>query len=175
MWLVLFIVLLVLLSHVADLRIQDKVLAVIVQKTPVGQVETWVNTLQNSTKHDIFAHRRDFYAELVFTEKAIIIFRMFKLGPIKLRTSMMVLAKGFDDVPLIDDFWYRMQAAMLYKLDSILIDGRRVLFECTYTMPQGYQFNRFIRLRYRKFLISDLRDNDAYKNVLLLNRHLQQK
>lgn len=172
MWLLLIFAILILLNHVADLRIRDKILAVIVQKTPIGQVETWVNALHNRYKYDVFARRRDFYAEIVFSEKAIIIFRMLKLGPIKLRGNVMVLAKSFDDIPQINDFWYRMQTGMLYRIDAIVIDGRRVLLECTYTMPSNRVCNRTIL---HKFVLSDLRDNDAYKNILLLHRHLLER
>lgn len=166
------IAILFLLFHIAELRTRHKILAVIAQKTPIAQVETWVNVLKNRYKYDIFAIRRDFYAELVFTEKAIIIFRMLKLGPIKLRSNVLVLAKNFDDMPRVDSFWYQFQTSMLYRIDSISIDGRRVFLECTYTMPPGRVYNRTILY---KFLIPDLRDNDAYKNMLLLHRHLHQK
>jgi hypothetical protein len=175
MWLIPVFVLLSMLIHMAYLRLRDKILATLVQKSLVAQVETWVNALKNDTKYDIFAQRWDFYAELLFTEKAIIIFRMFKLGPIKLRGNIIVLAKSFDDVPSINDFWYRMHTGMLHRIDSISIDGRRVLVESTHMMPTSYWFNRFIKMRYRKFLIADLKDNDAYKNILLLQRHLYSK
>lgn len=172
MWLLLIFAILILLNHIADLHIRDKILAVIVQKTPIGRVETWVNALHNRYKYDVFARRRDFYAEIVFSEKAIIIFRMLKLGPIKLRGNVMVLAKSFDDIPQINDFWYRMQTGMLYRIDAIVIDGRRVLLECMYTLPSNRVCNRTIL---HKFVLSDLRDNDAYKNILLLHRNLLER
>ena len=171
MWIILFLLTIFLLSHVADLRIRGKIMLVVNQKTPIGHIETWLNALHNRYKYHIFARRRDFYAELLFTEKAIIIFRMLKLGPIKLRSNVMVLAKSFEDIPQINDFWYRMQTGMLYRIDSIVIDGRRILLECTYIMPSNEVCNRTIL---HKFVISDLRDNDSYKNVLLLQRHLQE-
>lgn len=171
MWFFIFVVLLTLLNHLAESRIRKKVLGVVSQNSAFGQVETWVNSLRNRYKYEIFAMRHDFYAELVFTEKAIIIFGMFKLGSIKLRRGLMVLATSFEDMPQIDSFWYRLQTGMLYRIDSIVIDGRRVLLECTYTMPPGYWCNRTIQY---KFLIPDLRDNDAYKNVLLLHRHFHE-
>lgn len=160
-----------LLFHIAEWRNRHKILAVLNQKTPIGQVETWLNVLKNRYRHDVFAIRRDFYGELIFTEKAIIIFRMMKLGPIKLRSDTLILAKNFDDKPQVDSFWYQFQTGMLYRLDNIEIDGRRVLLECTYTMPPGMLCNRTILY---KFLIPDLRDNDAYKNMLLLHRHLRE-
>lgn len=88
--------------HIAEWRNRHQVLAVINQKTPIGQVELRLNVLKNRYKHNIFAIRRDFYGELIFTEKAIIIFRMLKLGPIKLRSDTLVLAKNFDDKPRVD-------------------------------------------------------------------------
>ncbi|MBK7897729.1 MAG: hypothetical protein IPJ90_23180 [Anaerolineaceae bacterium] len=172
MWLFFIILLLVLLNHFSDLRLRDKMLAATVQKSPIGQVEMWVNAMFNRYKHDVFSRRRDFYAELVFTEKAIIIFRMLKLGPIKLRSNMLILAKNFDDIPQVDGFWYWLQTGMLYRINSIVIDGRSILLECTLTMPPGSICNRTIL---HKFLLADLRDNNAYKNVLLLHRHISQK
>jgi hypothetical protein len=173
MWMVFAILLIMLvLNHFEELRIRGKILTEINQNAPIGHIQTWVNAMYNRYRLPVFARRRDFYAELIFTEQAIFILRMLKFGPIKLHSNILTLVKNHEDIPQIADFWYAFQTTMYYKIDSLVIDGRRILIECSYVSPpnQGY-----IKRYEHKFLISDLRDNDAYKNVLLLNRYLQQK
>lgn len=173
MWILLAILLVLFtLNHYGELRIRDKILAGINQETPIGQAESWVNATYNRYRLLVFAQRRDFYAELIFTQQAIFIFRMLKFGPIKLRSNILTLVKNYEDIPQINDFWYAFQTTMYYKIDSLFIDGRRILIECSYVSPPN---RGFIKRYEHKFVIPDLRDNDAYKNVLLLNRHLQQK
>jgi hypothetical protein len=172
MW-ILFTIFLILfaLNHYGELRIRNKILVEINQETPIGQAELWINATYNRYKLPVFAQRRDFYAEMIFTEQAIFIFRMLKLGPIKLRSNVLTLVKNDEDIPQINDFWYTFQTTMYYKIDSLFIDGRRILIECSYVSPPN---QGFIKRYEHKFLIPDLHDNDAYKNVLLLHRYLQQ-
>jgi hypothetical protein len=57
-------------------------------------------------------------------------------------------------------------------IDALLLDGRRVMIECSYVSRPTFGF---FKCREHKFLFPDLRDNDAYKNVLLLHRYFHQK
>ena len=172
MWIYLSIILVMLtMNHFWMLWVRNKILASIEQPEPIGEVQLWVLATYNQYRLPIFARRRDFYADVIFTEKMIFIFRMLKLGPIKLHNTIYYLVKRTDDLPPIHDFWFLRQTDMFYKIDALLLDGRRVMIECSYISRPTLGF---FKCREHKFLFPDLRDNDAYKNVLLLHRHFHQ-
>lgn len=161
--------------HFWLLQVRRLILAEIKQVAPLGKVELWVGATNNGRlRLPIFAQKRYFFAEVIFAERSIFIFKIYKLGPLQLYADIFCLVKQSEDIPRIQDLWFSIKMATYHKINSILIDGNRVVVECSWEARQK-RWGMRMKFYESKFLISDLRDSDAHKNLHYLDHYIHQK
>ncbi len=150
-------------------QIQDS----IQQSIEYGHIEIWVRGTVNRYRGTLFAHRRDFRAELIVTEKAIYVFRVTKIfGRLKVYHYLQIIFVSSQDVPKIANrIGLPFADRTFLKVDSVHINGRQInlLFS-----DLVRSFGKLRRIRQFHYEFSNVRDNDTYRNFLLFQRRHQQ-
>ena len=172
-WFIGMILLIEITNHFWLVWRRNQIQNLIQQSIAIGNIETWIQFTDKRYRMSMFDRHWNLRVEVFVTEKAIFVFRIVKfLRCVKIYQRFHVIFLSSQDVPEIaNNFGLLFMNNSFHRVDSFQINGRQIDLVVSYLVSS---FGKLRRIRQYQYVFSNVRDNDAYRNFLRLQRYHHQ-